>query len=424
MIILPFCISDGLNLLSLVNLFTVLFYGIILFYTSQKEDSYYTNRNLFFTVFSISIFFLIILYSLSWFYNQDIMVFCYSDASYYLSTVEKMHQEDFFHSLRHIARWPSEDWGAPVSMLLFYNMIPSKAFINFFYIILGSISSVSLFQIGRRIMSLKHAYISSLIFSISSYWIFYHSSCLKESVMVFIVIESFYFFYKYLDDKKLYNIIIAIITSLLLIFFRPAIIVFLWGGCSIYLMLNSNNKLIWITSLFLVSFTLYFSASYIKDIFDHYTHEGDVETISTYIGATQFNIWTNRVASLIGPFPNLVANTDDISYKHIYGPGLLLKYMLFVPFWYAIYYSIKHKFWYILPIAFFAIFEMFSLYYINNGLVVRKALPHMPFFTIVALWMISLCDDNETFINHRFLTVSKISWIIVLISTFIWNVFK
>lgn len=423
--ILTVSIQGTENYLLLINIFLVTSYGYLLYFSSQRNEEYFTMLKLGLTVFIYSTICVLLYYDLSFYYNNDIMVFCYSDASLYKSTVEKMYSDDdFLESFQRISRWGHDDWGAPVSMLAIYSIIPSKIFLNFVFIILGTVSSLSLFSIGKRIMHIKYAYIAALTFGISSYWIWFHSSFLKETIMVFIVIESFYFFYKFLDNKNYIHLILAILISLFLIFFRPAIIGFIWVAYSAYFMTNSGNKVLWLFYTIIIISVALFTASYMKDIFDNYTHGGDVTTIKSYIGVTRFSFMTNAVAALIGPFPNLVSIPVEIAYKHLYGPSLLLKYMLFVPFWYGLYYATRYKHLIILPLFVFCILEIISLVFINNGLVLRKAMPHVPIYIMCAIWMASLCDDEKTNINHSFVTITKFSWVIVFVSTIIWNLFK
>ena len=189
-------------------------------------------------------------------------------------------------------------------------------------------------------------------------------------------------------------------------------------------MIIIRNRGIWLIYILIILVVSILIFSFAQQIFNRYTHSGDIESIKTYIGVTRFSWTVNAVAALIGPFPNLICGTTEIAYKHIYGPGLIFKYMLFVPFWYGAYYAIKHRIKAILPLFMFCIIEIIMIVVINNGLVLRKTMPHVPIFILCAIWFISVCDDEKELVNAKFVPILKFSWLIVAISTIIWNMFK
>lgn len=348
------------------------------------------------------------------------MVYCYSDASLYLRETEKMSRLNISETIDYFKRWRYDDWGAFAYASTFYRIIPSKIFVNTTYLFWGALSAVCLFDIGSRIMTKKNAFLCAISFGCSSFWIFYHSSFLKETIFVSLVVYGMYFFYRYIFNGKKMDLLLSIIIPLLLMFFRPAVLVFLFGSYMSYWFIVSKKSAVWLLCFIIGLFALLVLTPFVFSIYDNYTH-GDVTTVKTYIGVTKFSWATNCVAALIGPFPNLMDSVNEISYRHLYGPSLLLKFMLFVPFWMGCFYVVKNKIYNLYPIVFFCLFEILSIIVINNGLVLRKSMPHIPLFYLCSFWYLAVMEDDK---NIRAIRLMKMSWIVVFVSTLIWNLFK
>lgn len=420
LVLFSLVISDCDIVVLMSSMFYLITFVGITYYYNKVDDSFFNNKRVFFLVFIYSLLFVYIYYNISLYRNNDIMVFCYSDASLYLKETEKLSGMNFSDIFEYLKRWKYDDWGAFAYASIFYKIIPSKIFINLTYIFWGSISSVCLFDIGARIMPPKNAFICAISFGCSSFWIFYHSSFLKETIFVSLVIYGMYFFYRYIYNKKKIDLFLSIIIPLLLIFYRPAVLVFLFGSYLSYWIIESKKSAAWLVGFIFGCLLLFALTPIVYSIYINYTH-GDVTTVKTYIGVTRFSWATNCVAALIGPFPNLMDKVNEISYRHLYGPSLLLKYMLFVPFWAGCLYVIKYRLGKLLPLVMFCLFEILSIVIINNGLVLRKSLPHIPFFYLCSFWYLSVMEDDN---NQRVIRLMKKSWVLVFVSTLIWNLFK
>ena len=82
---------------------------------------------------------------------------------------------------------------------------------------------------------------AALIYSVSSYMIFFYGSHLKESFMSFIIIEYFAFFYKYVNEEKAIYLIISLFFSVVMAFFRVPVMGLMWMGGITYLLLRKGN---------------------------------------------------------------------------------------------------------------------------------------------------------------------------------------
>ena len=74
-------ISDCDIVILMSSMFYLMTFVGITYYYNKVDDSFYNNKRVFFLVFIYSLLFVYIYYNISLYRNNDIMVFCYSDAS-------------------------------------------------------------------------------------------------------------------------------------------------------------------------------------------------------------------------------------------------------------------------------------------------------------------------------------------------------
>ena len=203
--------------------------------------------------------------------------------------------------------WGYDDWGAPVAQSFLLTIVPSKLFVNFGYVVMGTIGACALFDIGRSIMQVKYAYIASLSYSIASYSLFFCCSYLKEAILVFIVIESFWFLYKYFSGEGFYHLFIGLSISLLLFFFRPPIAVFIWIAVGAYFIMQRENNVNGSIALLVIFVIFSVAYSLVMENVNRYTSGGDITRTEGYMKGTQFTLLVSALGSLIGPFPEMLS---------------------------------------------------------------------------------------------------------------------
>lgn len=161
-----------------------------------------------------------------------------------------------------------------------------------------------------------------------------------------------------------------------------------------------------------------------------YTHNIDFESKQFQIGSARFAMLTSTIGALIGPFPQLLNTREYLYYVPIYGPGLLFKFLLFLPFWKGLFYCVRKRYQQVIPIYSFCIMEMIALAIVNDGLELRKALPHLPFFIMTAFWFLNNYDEEA---NGNIQKSSYYIWtqreyslcvLIVFFSTLAWNLLR
>ena len=436
-VLIPYC--DGtIHYYNLINVLLFLSYAIVMWCTMGREEHYYTYGRLASTVFLYSIVFVGLYLQMSYFYTDDTFYWDYTDPYVYYGIDVKLidNEVPFFEQPEWIERykgWDFSDWGASISQTLFLKIIPSRYFLFFIQTIVGVAGAAMLFGIGKKIMRIDYAYIAALSYSISSYCIFYYASFRKEVFMVFIVIASFWSFYQYMSSRnKMYLWLFIIITALLL-FFRPEIIgLMLMGVASYYIGKRINKKNApYIIILFVVAIGL--SLSVIISMMNSLSE--DVAKSENFAHASSFTVVVSSVGALIGPFPQMLQlGQDDMSQLPLYGPGLLLKFILLLAFWNGFVESLKNLEATVFPLFFFTILEMVALAVWIDGLELRKAMPHICTFYIAAFWFISKYDKRVTEEGHLsgLYPLKKVKpeillfglAMLVFFSTFVWNTMR
>lgn len=433
-----FC-EDIISYYNFINLLFFTSYIITLWCCMGRNEEFYSYGRLALTVFFYSIIFVIILLDASFYYTGNSYYWDYNDPWDYAvmdqliveSETSFFNQPEFIQKLR--PRWGSDDWGASMSQSIFLNLIQSRYFLFFSQTVVGAIIAMLLFGFGKIIMKVEYAYLAALSYSISSFSIFYYSSYRKEIFMVLIVSACFWAFYKYLSNKNILFLILTLFMTFLMMFFRPAVTGLLLIGIMSYFggrKLNKNNAG---PVIFVIFAALAVASPIIMAELNSFSDE--LSRNENYVDTTPFGIATSTVGVLIGPFPKLL-QLGDTKMSHLawYGPGLLLKFILFIAFWNGAVVCVKRWKVTILPLFAFTILEMLALAIMNDGLELRKAIPHISTFYMAAFWFLSKYDEKalQEDKTPALYPLPKAKPEIVLfgtamfviLSTFVWNTMR
>ncbi|HQH19379.1 MAG TPA: hypothetical protein PKZ43_07470 [Bacteroidales bacterium] len=412
----------------LANFISLLSFGFIIKYFNGKNEKYYNKTNLLITVFVYSIFFVGINKFLSYYYTGNFFVFSEADAEVYHLEAQKMIQKTFgdgIHSF--LSEYSFEDLGAVLVISTLYRVIESNLFVNVFYLLLSLYTGVGIFKIGQHLMPNKFSFLSALTFSISSFYLWFNSSGLKESVLVFLVIQCFLNYYNFLKLRKPKYIVYLILFLLSLMLFRPAIMFLIIGAMALGILLSRRKNVAGIFLSIILFAIIVFAGSYITFILNKFMG-GDIdqmiagkESEGMIKGGVIFTYLVNTIAGLIGPFPTLLPNEKTL--LSFYAPGLIYKIFISIPFLFGIVYVfIKKKFIYY-PIALFVLLEMSSLVFILEALELRKSLPHFPFIYLISFGFISSYASGEINKKRRksIITIFNFSFIIIFFLILYWN---
>ncbi len=436
-VLIPYC--DGIiHYYNLINVLLFVSYAIVMWSTLGREEGYYSYGRLASTVFLYSIVFVGLYLQMSYFYTGDTFFWDYTDPYVYYNIDVKLidHDVPFYEQPEWIEKnmgWDFSDWGASLAQMLFLNIVPSRYFLFFVQTVTGVAGAVMLFGIGKKIMSIDYAYIAALSYSLSSFSIYYYASFRKEIFMVLIVIASFWSFYQYMSSRNKMYMWLCIIITALLSFFRPEIIGLMLMGIASYYVGKRIDKKNAPYIMLLMMLAIGLSFSVIISMMNSLSE--DVAKSENYVHASFFTVVVSSVGALIGPFPQMLQmGQDDMSQLPLYGPGLLLKFILFLAFWNGLVESLKKLEAAVFPLYFFTILEMLALSVWIDGLELRKAMPHISIFYLAAFWFINKYDKQVIeeermpglyplkMVRPRIMLVGLA--VLVFVSTFVWNTMR
>lgn len=424
--------ENSISWYNMLNVFSFAAYAFLLWMSANRDVAFYTSKRLGLTVFVSSLVFVGLYLMMSDYYTGNTFLFSEIDAKAYEKMCLRLLKIPIGEWVPYLqtTKWNYDDWGAPFFITLILKIVPNKLFLNFCFVLLNTLSAIMLFGIGKIIMQTRYAYISSLSYATASYMIFFMGSFLKEQLFVFNAIASMYMLYKYWFSKNIFFLMLGGLTSLLLLLFRVPVALFMWAAYASLLILGSKDKIklaFFIIIGFVVSFLAYSSAQYSADL---YVKGGEVTETYYFQHYNLFQKIVLYMGALIGPFPQMLQIGDMLSAKSIYGAGTLFKLLLFFPFWKGFIYCIREKKKDLYPLFTFVILEMVGLMLVLDGLELRKAIPHVPFFILASFWFMSEYDEDADdeiqstpyyIWSNREYNVCIIATIIIAI---VWNVIR
>lgn len=397
----------------------------ILMYFSRDTDTEYSGKTLFSMVFSYTLLLSVLFMLLSVYYDDDTFVFNKADAMFYYSEAMKVNDLGLMGVLEYITtKYKFDDWGALVfdSVMLF--IIPSKLFVNFIYTILGAVSSVYIYRIGRNFMPNAYAFLAALAYSTSSYVVFLNSSFLKESLFSFLVVSVMYHQYNAIFKKSSMSLFGVGLFIVLIFFFRPAVAAFLASSIFVYYGITLKRNAI---SLFLYLVALGVLAVSMKsliEIFNKNTAGGNVDAMigetnnSSYSGG--FNYFVSMFGAFFGPFPTIFSKVTGPTYLEFLAAGLVYKLFLIFPFWYGFYLVFRNKVIEMLPLAIFVFIELLLTGMVMASLELRKVILHIPFMFIIAFYGMHKGFQP----NNMNRLVNIVAYVLAIGIMFLWNVIK
>lgn len=399
----------------LVNCLACLLYGTILYKSAKQQASFYTKRNLCFIVLPSSIVISALLKILSYSINNDLYVFSKSDAiRYHLLSLKlaTMSLPEIIDKVLSILGF--DDLGAFLWISSIFRMVPSLLFLNLSYCVVGTITALMLFNIGRFFMPRRYAFMASLAFSISSYIITMHTLCLKETIMIFFIIASFYSFYFHMHTKKIRYIISMIVCVFLVFMFRtPTALLLIFSFGLTYILLYTKGLAVLILGT--VMMIIIGSTSIYSYTYERYLRGGDTEEIlnrknELAKGGGLINQLADPIAALTGPFPSV--RITDLKSTPLYSSGLLYRLLLCGPFFIGGILAVKKRYVKIYPPLLFFLTNAIGVSISVKGLEARLSMPHLAMMYVVAFWFLAKYDYNlllrrvpEKWINGYFLGV-------------------
>jgi hypothetical protein len=328
-----------------LNYFTILVFALLVDYLLKQPDAYYTRKKMIFLVFYYSLFYIFCYNLISYFYTGNLYIFSEADAVLYHEESQVMANMPFFKSIDYyLSRHEMEDLGIVLVMSNLYKIAGSKILLNAFYLIIALVTANGMYGIARHFMTGKYAFLCAVFYSFSSYMLWFHSSGLKESLLVVLIVQFYNSYYAIIFDKKTAAIWGLVLVPLLLMLFRPVLAMFCILSVVVGLVLKKKLTVPQLILLiFMVIATLYYTDA-IMGSTDKFLLGGtdamlEIKEMEGMVkGSVSFTYLVNTLSSMFGPFPSIVSTKTHLSF---YAPGLIFKILLSLAFWFGVVHIIR-----------------------------------------------------------------------------------
>ena len=415
-----------------IQFITFLSYAGILIYLNLQNNFNFSKFNLGILVLFYSLIIIMLNNYVSYIYTDNFFIFSTADAYTYHLLAQSFNQKssiiDAFESLSRIYGY--DDFGAVFMVAMVYKIAESNLVLNVLYWITGVFSALGIFSVSNHFMSKKYAFLCAFSFSASSFMLWFHSSGLKESFMIFLVIQAYVNFYNYRKTTSVKSIIYIVLFLTLILFFRPAVSFLILTSFSLGILLVQKMSPIKIFSVSLIAIVFLSVLPLIVEQQNRYTSEGNIEDLlerkeadGMVKGSLQFTYFVNAMSSFLGPLPTFSNNVKQtISF---YSYGLYFRVLTSFLFILSLFFIFKLKAYSLYPIMLFTLFEMASLILILESLELRKSLPHFPFIYILSFWAIYYINDilkkQDIKTYKSFVVMNNLALFLFLGLVFYWN---
>lgn len=382
----------------LFNFSTFITFALV-FWVAYRKIKFISTSKLFLIVFSYSFVYVFIINMLFYSDHGNFLQFQSVDETFYHQTAIDLSRLTHAEALRTIKnKFLYEDIGGIYYVYILYKILESTLFVNFINVLLASLSSVFMYETARYVMNEKYAFMASISFYLSSFWFRIESSGLKETIFVLFVILAFYYYITFLKRRKVASLILSIFFGAFILLFRPAVLGMLIVTFGISTLLNRQSNMIrnlLFAALLLVTF-LYMAPSLNRMTNTFSSFETSIAYRRKHfnnLGGVQLGVATAAVASTMGPLPNILPRMGKEN-NSLYSSGLILKVLLSIPFWFAIWKIIRERLSHYYPYAIMSIMGLGALLYAMESFEFRYHLTYLPFFFIVSFGYLSYADAN------------------------------
>ncbi|GHA46113.1 hypothetical protein GCM10007103_28990 [Salinimicrobium marinum] len=404
-----------MNLVALLSIYSAIFVFI--------RSEVVKVKPLILTTFGISLVFTITNIILYKEFSTAIFEYTGSDSVFYHETAAFLSNGNIATNLDNflrLTRFGYDDSGFLLYLAVIYKIFEEPLIVRLFNVLINSATVYFLYRIARQFLPQKLSILSALIFGISSFSIYYQSSGLKETLMLFIITLNFFSWYRMRKPGNKKYVILFLATLVSILFFRTVLVAFLACsyGASFFFKIKSNVLRVLFAIVLLAIFLG--SILYLELInVERYLNATNMATTDREThSASIFNRMAAVLAGIFGPFPSFIPlgdNRDTV----MHAPSLILKVFLSPYFFYAIYIALKNKFRELYPMLLFSLCHIISLSYLVHTFKLRNQFPHLPFFILCALVGYYYLHNLETKSSKRNLIGAM--HIILIPIIFFWN---
>ena len=424
-------LNEGYLPIYIYNFFVLISFGFIVLNQNNNPKQGYGKVKLLLIIFIYSSILVFINNLISYSYRENFFVFSEFDAGTYNALAIAFNNKlSFIDGIKYLLEKHSyDDLGAVVVISSLYNISESNIIVNIFYVFVGLITASGIFNIAKNFLTPKNTYLCTLVYSISSYTIWFHSSGLKESFLVMLVVFAFSFYYNYWKNRNPIQLIYCAAMLVSIVFFRPAISYLIIASIFLSLLLVSKFNFFSLVNILVIAIVLFFFYTGIMEQANKFTSNADMtalieakESENMIKGSVNFTYFVNILSSFLGPFPSFIPNNKTL--LSFFSAGLLYKVLLSIPFLVGIYLVIIKKVKILFPILLFLLLEIFSLVLILEALELRKSLSHFPFVFLIIFWFIDQFENKSVLNLNQKQVITKMTYLssfILLGIVVYWN---
>ncbi len=420
-----FRVADDYQSIYLLNQVFFLLYGGVMLFMYRNPGIFARESTLLWLIAVYVAFVSVSINTISFHYTGNFFAFSEVDARLYDDLGRRLQFD--VDAVRYItASYSFDDWGAIFMTGLVYSVWESNLAMDMFYWLLSILTARYMFRLSANFMALPWAAICTFAFVCSSYSIWFATTGLKESFMLFVIVFGYYAYIRFCNGQGSKWLLYSISVLGLLIFFRPVLFLFVL----LSFMINSAFKLQsglfrWTIVLFSVGFVIGFApfqdqfSSYLgkASVAEFVESQSDSERVR---GGIAFTYAVNVISAIAGAFPTIASETKPNLYFWI--SGLIFKVFLTVSFILGVWQILRSRYSDLNVLLFFPLLEASALILILDALELRKSLPHYPMLYIVAFWFLSQESFRKTLWHPVFIKrLATISLTVLFLFIVLWN---
>lgn len=400
----------------------LIYYSILLIYFRRElmQEHYFKYSLLFIGLLYVGIF-----NYLYYSHTGTFFEFTGSDSTTYHKYALISLEQGYFKGLSNFiffSKYGFDDAGMVAYLSLLYQIIESPLFPRIINVFLNLFTTILIYRIAREYVAKHRAVVTSLIYGMASYTLYYASSGLKETIFIFILVWTFYSYFLFNNRKNVWFLIQTIVLAVLLLFFRVPVAIFALTSIGFTEFIKRGLSFRKIFPLIMVFGALLALLILNLNEFIHYLFLRNpiVYEASANGGQSMFVQAVSIFSAIFGPLPTFIPVPGSEA-DTIWSVSLVLKAFLSIYFVYSIYFAFKRKNYTLIAMVVICLLHIIGLIIVIRAFKLRYVIPYLPFFFILSAYA------YETVRIYRFDTLKKfvlpVNAVVFLMMLF-WNILR
>ena len=401
-----------------VQLGIFVFYYMVLIYYSKGDSVLNKNKILLILLINSIVFVSLIKYSF-YLYNGTLLEYTSADSYYYDLYTREIISGDIVTGIRYLFNeLEYSDWGFFIYTTLVYSIYPSEIMLSFANILISLVAANFLYELVRRVLPQRLTGLTILIIFMSSYFLYYQASGLKEIFFVTVVLGFFYRAQLLYERPGLINFVVLILFALPIALLRPPVLVFGMIAISIVYIRSIFKNPFYAILLVIVMIFLGLGFAEITNLYSRFFPSIDDIAIRRQSavklgGSVSMTYIIGTLSGFFGPFPSFYFVGKENVF--LFSSGLMLRVLLGYFFFYGIFQIYKKRNYVLLPLGVFTILEIISLSAIMEAFELRLNMPHLPFIVVIAIFGIYTRFQESRILQTRIVEYVSVIGLILII---------